>query len=250
VPDEIVRDLLQRSAISFVGTVQQLGVSTMSDIPVDDHTAVVVVDRVLHAPGAFAGLAGSHVTIQLAEGEVPAVGDQEAFFANAIAFGDTLAVAEVGRVPADEMSPHLGVTTAPGGERTVAELQASIETEDLARHASAADAVVLAVVVGLRKVGPAAQSEHDPDWWAATLRIDHAESGDVRDGEISVAYANSLDVRWRNSPKPKASQSGLWFLHRTEGAVAEIAPYYLAHAEDYQAVQQLDAIRSTGVSPS
>jgi hypothetical protein len=247
VTDDTVRDLLKRSGISFVATVQRLGVATMSDIPVDNHTAVVVVDRVLHAPPAFAGLAGSPVTVQLDVGEpLPQVGDQLAFFADAVAFGETLAVTEVGRISIPEMTPHLGAMAAPGGERPVADLQASIEADEVSQHAADADAVVLGVVAKLEKMGSRSLSEHDADWWVATLQIDHVERGEVPGQTVTVAYANSLDVRWRDSPKPKASQSGLWLLHRSEGAVADIAPFYLPHADDYQPVQTLDAIRAGG----
>jgi hypothetical protein len=244
--DDTVRDLLQRSGISFVATVQQLGAATMSDIPVDDHTAVVVVDRVLHAPPAFAGLVGSHVTVQLAEGALPAVGEQEAFFANALAFGQSLAVSEVGRVPAAEIAPHLGGRSAPTGERPIADLQASIEADRVSQHATDADAVVIGTVIKLEKVGPAMRSEHDPDWWVATLDVQHVERGDLPQGGVAVAYANSLDIRWRSSPKPKAGQGGLWMLHHSEGPVADIAPFYVPHPDDFQPVQTLDVIRSTG----
>jgi hypothetical protein len=242
--NDTVLDLLQRSGISFVATVEQLGAATMNDIPVNDHTAVVVVDRVLHAPPAFAGLAGSHVTVQLADGPLPAVGDQEAFFANALAFGQSLAVAEVTRLPAAEIAPHLGATAAATGEQPIADLEAAMKIRRINQHATDADAVIVGTVTKLEKLGEPALSEHDPDWWAATIEVHHIERGDAPSDEVTVAYPNSLDVRWRNSPKPKAGQGGLWLLHRSEGPVAELAPFLLQHPDDYQPVQTLDAIRS------
>jgi hypothetical protein len=244
--DDTVRDLLQRSGISFVGTVQQLGAATMNDLPIDDHTAVVVVDQVLHAPSAFASLAGTPVTVQLAEGPTPTVGDQYAFFANALAYGQSLALSEVGRVPAAEIAPHLGLGAAPTGERPIADLAASIEADRLSQHANDADAVVVGTVVGLEKAGPPASSEHDADWWVATIAVHHVEHGDVPQDTVRAAYANSLDVRWRNSPKPKAGQVGMWMLHRSEGPVADFAPFYLPHPDDFQPTQTLDTIRSAG----
>ena len=243
--DDVVRDLLLRSGISFVGTVQQLGAATMADLPVDDHTAVVVVDQVLQAPPAFAGLAGSHVTVQLAAGDLPDVGNQYAFFANALAFGDSLAVTEVGRVSESGIAPHLAVSNAPDGEQPIASLQAGIDADRLSAHADAAAAVVVAGVTKLEKVGPSIRSEHDPDWWVATLQVHHIERGTVPD-VLTVAYANSLDVRWRRSPKPRAGQSGLWLLHNSIEPVSQYAPYYLPDPEDYQPVQSLDAMRAAG----
>ncbi len=243
--DDVVRDLLLRSGISFVATVQQLGAATMADLPVDDHTAVVVVDQVLQAPPAFAGLAGSHVTVQLTRGELPEIGAQYAFFANALAFGDSLAVAEVGRVSEAGIAPHLAVTNSATGELPIADLQAGIEFDRLSTHAASAAAVVIATVTKLEKAGPSVRSEHDPDWWIATLEVHHTERGNVPD-VVTVAYANSLDVRWRRSPKPRAGQSGLWLLHNSIDVVRQYAEYYLPDAEDYQPVQSLDAMRSTG----
>ena len=244
--DDTVRDLLQRSGISFVGTVQQLGAATMTDVPIDDHTAVVVVDQVLHAPSAFAQMAGTLVTLQLAEGPTPAVGDQYAFFANALAYGQSVALSEVGRVPAPEIAPHLGLEAAASGERPIADLAASIEADRLSQHAADADAVVVGTVTGLAKAGQPVSFEHDADWWVATIDVHHVEHGDVPPDSVNVAYANSLDVRWRGSPKPKAGQSGVWMLHRSVGPVAEFAPFYLPHPDDFQPTQALDAIRSEG----
>ena len=105
---------------------------------------------------------------------------------------------------------------------------------------------VVGTVTGLAKAGPPVSFEHDADWWVATIDVHHVEHGDVPQGSVNVAYANSLDVRWRGSPKPKAGQSGVWMLHRSVGPVAEFAPFYLPHPDDFQPTQVLDAIRSAG----
>ena len=98
-------------------------------------------------------------------------------------------------------------------------------------------------VVGLEDVLEPVISEHDPDWWRATIDVSHVEKGDVQTGPLPVLYANSLDVQWRLSPKPKASQEGLWILHATEGDQREAAPFGIPHPEDYQPVQSLDDLR-------
>ena len=96
MPDNNITDLLQRSAISFTGTVERLGVSNVPELStIDDHTGVVLVDRVLHSPPAFAHLAGTQVTVQFsADAGLPAVGQRFAFFANGLVFGADLAVME------------------------------------------------------------------------------------------------------------------------------------------------------------
>lgn len=250
MPDDVVRDLLQRSGISFIGTVQQLGAATMSDLPVDDRTAVVLVESVLHAPAAFSQLAGSQVTVQLAANAPRlTVGDRYAFFANALAFGVSLAVSELGRLPTSAILPHLMASRAATGETPIGDIQAQLETQQLQQHADDADAVVVGQVSKLERARPGRLSEHDPDWWLATLEVHHAERGNIAPGHLTLLYANSLDVSWRAAPKPRAGQSGLWLLHATEGDLRGLAQYFLPHPEDYQPLQSLDQIRAGRAEP-
>jgi hypothetical protein len=72
--------------------------------------------------------------------------------------------------------------------------------------------------------------------------------GTEANGSVRVLYANSLDVRWRRSPKPKAGQGGLWLLHKTTGDRAELAPFELMHAIDVQPSLQLDLLRERGIA--
>ena len=63
MPDNNITDLLQRSAISFTGTVERLAVSNVPELTtVDDHTGVVLVDRVM--PRAEVGAGGVHRHLQ------------------------------------------------------------------------------------------------------------------------------------------------------------------------------------------
>ena len=244
MPDEAIIRLLRQAPFSFVGTVEHLAAATMTGVLIDDRTAVVRVDRVLHSPDAFATLDGQRITVRLvADREPPAVGDTAAFFVEGLAFGESVAVAELGRLPVDEVEPHLTRAMEAGESQVFADLQQQIETDHLRDHASRADAIVLGRVVKLEQALPMGYSEHDPEWWLATLEVHHVERGAVEAGQIAVLYANSLDVRWRAAPKPKASQSGLWILHATEGHLAGVAPFQIIDPEDYQPVQRLDALR-------
>lgn len=59
-----------------------------------------------------------------------------------------------------------------------------------------------------------------------------------------MLYPNSRDFRWFRAPKPQASQEGMWFLHATEGALAEWAPFQILHPDDYQPVQKLETLQA------
>jgi hypothetical protein len=239
--------LLSEAAFGFVGTIERLGASTAEGVAADERTAVVRVDRVLQAPPAFSRLAGTSVTLQLLpDAEPPAVGSSFVFFANGLAFGADIALSEVGRQPVEELEPHLETLAAPGAAAPFDALQLGVVAARLREHAATAVAVVLARVVGLERASGAPVREHDPDWWRATLHVTHAERGDVQDdSEVKTLYANSLDVQWRDSPKPKASQTGLWLLHATEGELTELAPFQIPHPEDLQPVQNLELLRGS-----
>src|SRR2546423_4308068 len=111
--DAAISDLIRQAPFSFVGTIEQLGATTMTNIAIGERTAIVHVDYVLHAPPAFAGLQGQRVTLQLAaDKDLPTVGDRAAFFAEGLAFGESLAVAEVGRLPVDAVEPYMSAAMA------------------------------------------------------------------------------------------------------------------------------------------
>jgi hypothetical protein len=125
-----------------------------------------------------------------------------------------------------------------------ADLRGQMRGEKLRRHATAeSDAVIVGRVVKVEKAAAGTASEHDPDWWRATIVVQHVERGSVGKGPVQVLYPNSADVRWHKVPKPKPSSEGVWMLHATAGALRDAAPYQIVHADDYQPVEQLDAIR-------
>lgn len=245
--DEAIVDLLRRAPISFVGTVEHVGAATMTGLPIDERTAVVHIDHVLHAPEALSRLDGHRATVQLDAGSEPMQpGESAAFFAEGLAFGETVALREVGRLPVADVEPHVAAAGERGERGAFEPLRRSLSAEDLRGHASAAEAVVVGEVVGLQSAAgqEGAVSEHDPDWWTATIAVQHVERGDLQPGQVTVLYPNSRDVRWSHVPKPRPSEYGVWILHATEGDLARIAPYQIVHVDDRQPLQSLDVLRA------
>jgi hypothetical protein len=242
--DQAITELLAKAPFAFVGTVEHLGASTMSSVEIHERTAVVHVDHILHSPPAFSTLAGQLITVQLSEDEdPPAVGESWAFFTEGVAFGESVVVAEAGRLPVDQVEPQVTASFEAGEQQAFSSLQREVDQERLRQHAAQAAAIVVGRVVALARAGGAVVSEHDPDWWKATIDVYHVERGNVEPGELTFLYANSLDVRWHTAPKPKASQGGLWILHSTEGPMRELAPFQILHPEDFQPLQELDVLR-------
>lgn len=255
MPDgDLVADLLRRSEFVFEATVDGRGKSTVSGIPVDDHTVIVSVDRVLHGPAAFARVAGSQVTVQLLAGSpIPADGERTVFFTSAVAFGEGIAVAEVGRTDPDTPGPvamAAGIPATvlgarPGRPHPVLEVAQRLGDERLAAHADEADAVVIGRVVAVERVGPASRSEHDPEWWRATIDVEHTEKGEISD-QVQVLFPNSSDVHWARIPKPHPGQEGLWLLHATPTAQESLGPFSLLDADDVQPSDHIDIVRRAG----
>ncbi len=254
MPDEDVDDLLRRSQFVFEATIDEGGRSTVADIPVDDHTVVARVERVLQSPAALARVAGSQVTVQLVEGSpVPAPGERTVLFTSTLAFGEGIALREVGRTAPDIPGPTIMAAglapTLPGARagraHPVLEASQRLADEGLRNHAAVAAAVVVGTVTGIEKAGPFVPSEHDPDWWRATIQVDHVERGDVGE-RVAVLFPNSADVMWSGVPKPLAGQHGLWLLHGTSGADAELAPYALLDSDDAHPADNLDRLRPEG----
>jgi len=210
------------AALAFVGTVQSLGQSPEPGVAADERTALVHVEQALQAPPSVDISPGSAVVVQLAaDAPVLEPGERATFFAEPLVYGNTLVVREVDRRGEGEPARTAAAAATP-------------EEDAVLEHARAADAVVRAQVTALRAAGGNPQHEHDPQWWIATFDVDVVAQGDIEEGEAEVLYANSLDRRWRRSPKPKAGEGGMWILHRTEGELTALAPWRLEHPEDLQ----------------
>jgi len=246
--DDNIKQLLQEASFSFIGTVIQFGAATMTDIPLDDHTAVVNVDHVLDAPPAFANYDGHRVTVQFKKDvDPPAVGQALALFTQGVAFGESITVQEIGRLPVEDVEPQASAALSAGLKAGAFQgIRRDMNHERLRRHAGIGQAVIVGRVSKVEKAVPSIASEHDPDWWKATIDVHHVERGDVTAGAVEVLYPNSKDIRWYKIPKPAPSQEGVWILHATTGTLRDFAPYQLIHPDDYHPVEDLDAIRGTG----
>jgi hypothetical protein len=250
-PDELA-ELLRRSQFVFEATVQQHQQATMSDVDVGPSTVVVRIDQVLQAPAALSRAAGSRATVQLLEGEpVPAIGERLTLFTSAVAFGEGIVLAEVGRAEPEtlgEVAVAAGAPAAvpgarPGRPHPVLETAQRLDDERLRAHMDDAAAVVIGRVVALERVGPAGRSEHDADWWRATIQVEHVEKGDVPD-QVQVVFANSTDTHWARLPKLRAGEEGLWLLHATDEDQADLAPFMLRDTDDAHPADHLDRLRT------
>jgi hypothetical protein len=244
--DAAVSDMMSRAQFVIEATVQSAGRSTVPDIPVDDHTVVFKIDRVLHSPTALARSAGLDITVQLAAGSpVPAVGEQVTLFTTPVAYGAGIAVAEVGRVALGAAGEPSTIAEGFGARRSrlhpTLGLAQQLEEQRLREHAAIADAIVIGRITQLEKAEGPALGEHDPDWWVATVAVDHLVKGPEAN-TVRFVFPNSRDVRWAGAPKPTAGEVGIWLLHTATGDAAALAAYSLLDADDMQRPDELDRL--------
>ena len=252
--DPEVLDLLRRSQFVFEGSVTGVERSTVPDIAADHDSVVLKVDRVLHSPAALSKLTGSEVTVQLLPGSARlGLNETTVLFTTAVAFGQGILVAEVGRTTPEivgGMSMAAGAMAVLPGARSgrahpVLDAAHELADEQLRGHFDDVAAAIIGRVVSLQKAGPVVANEHDADWWKATIKVDHVEKGTVA-GRVGVLYPNSSDVQWARVPKPRAGQDGLWLLHDTPPERVDLAPYSLLDADDLKPTDHLDRLAGGG----
>jgi hypothetical protein len=60
---------------------------------------------------------------------------------------------------------------------------------------------------------PTRISEHDPIWHEAVVHVESVEKGSTRQKQVVVRFPGSNDVRWRNHPKFRPGQQGVFLLN-------------------------------------
>lgn len=232
-----------QASFIFRGTVERLDASTLA-VPIEGRTAIVRVDQTLQAPPDFGDHSGTLVTVLLAEGDEPQVGQAAVFFTNGWLYGESLAVVEVSRQAA---------AGAPAGPAPPEGLMGSIadaQNRELAERVNGADLIVAGRVQGLSKIATQeAQppiSEHDPDWWEAEIEVREALAGQPEGKTVRMVFPNSQDVQWYAAHKPHPGQARIFLLRRGEHPAAPPEALTALHPLDVHRTEQdkLEVIRN------
>jgi hypothetical protein len=223
--------LAEEARFVFIGTVQKLGAATMDDVPIDDRTAVVRVDEVIHAPDVLTYYAGHDITVQVGGRKRVQAGQQAKFYTNGWLFGDSVAVESIDhedvKRPAAAASREIGDPVRRLGQRdlqgrfadaalVVSGRVTSVRVPDDVVAARSARGVDAPAVVGRI-------SEHDPDWRIADVKVDEVHKGTHPRDTVSIRFPSSEDVMWHDAPKFHPGQEGFFMLHKTDEAVGKKA---------------------------
>jgi hypothetical protein len=221
----------------FRGVVSRAG-ATMPEVPMTAGTVVVEVAEVLQAPADLKDLAGAEITVQLRQPGSPGIGEQAVFSTEGWLYGSSIAVRELA---------HQDARTAVAMREELS--QAAHDREDglLRERIAQATLVLSGRVVGLkeaRRVLDTRVSEHDAQWWEATIAVQTVEKGEYEGDMVKVLFPASDDVMWYAVPKLRAREEGLWFLR--PGGVTEVDPeaFAILSPLDMQRKDELQRVRA------
>jgi hypothetical protein len=200
----------------FKGTIQKLDASALAQIPRDEPTAIVHVDEILHAPPALAKTLGKAITVKLAKGAKPKVGEQVLFHANGWLFGDTVAVESVKQEKPAQTKTMLAERASDPArnlanrelQNRVADAEMVVEGEVSSIHLPQAQS--FAAIRTAQSARPV--SEHDPKWREAVINVGAVHKGDPGTKQVVVRFPSSTDVQWHRAPKFRPGDRGVWLL--------------------------------------
>jgi hypothetical protein len=208
VPDE--------AKFLFKGTVRKLGATALAQVPKGEETAIVRVDEVLLAPPALAKTVGKEITVKLAKGAKPKVGDQVLFHANGWLFGKTVAVESVKQeAPAQAKAIMAGRTADPTRNLKDRELENRVASADMVVEGEVSSVhLPESEMAATWAAGPSRPvSEHDPKWREAVVTVKTVHKGEPTTKQVVVRFPSSMDVQWHLAPKFHAGDRGVWVLH-------------------------------------
>jgi hypothetical protein len=228
--------LLERSRFVFRGTVTKLGASNVKLLHPSDKTAVVRVEDVYRGNEATNHLQGREVTVLLRRVVGDEAGKTLIFFSNGFLFGENVAVREVERRDPSAQTDTLLAR--------IPEFELDMGSRPLAERVGGAEAVIIGKVVGLREESRKGfRSEHDPDWWVATVQVTSSVRGRKLEGSVEVLFANSRDIAWYESPKFRAGNFGIISLRKEKVADLEKEYYVATHPLDLLPLDRLGEVK-------
>ena len=239
-------DTIQRSSFIFAGTVTAPTGSSLRVLPARPGLAVVLFERGFLINPMLGKLDGRPITVRLAQEGAGASavrsGQRLLFFTTAWVHGEQIAVSELARLPADEKT-----------EQEVTQILASLPEHHLRERIAAAVLIVRGVVSKIERAAdvPEPISEHAARWMRAWIEVAEVLKGVLSPadipgiaakGTVALFFPGSGDRAYRDIPRPKHHQSGVFLLHPGRPPLPKEALVALDPA-DIQSDNQLATVR-------
>ena len=209
-------DVTDDAKFLFKGTIHKLNASNLAQVPKNEPTAIVRVDEILHAPPVLAKTLGKEITVKLAKGTKPKVGEQVLFHANGWLFGETVAVESVKQEKPAQTKTMLAERASDPArnlvnrelQSRVADAEMVVEGEVSSIHLPQAESLAAAMTAQSAKP----VSEHDPKWREAVINVGVVHKGNPETKQVVVRFPSSTDVQWHRAPKFRTGDRGVWLL--------------------------------------
>jgi hypothetical protein len=214
----------------FRGTIEAVGSATMPEITDVSNCIVVKVTDVISAPPGFTDWQGKSITVSVKQPGRQKPGNDRIFYTNGWLYGKSMATLEIASQDSKEISrDQVLANLSQKQDRTIRERVRSTE---------------LIVSGQITQVGEPTKgkldSEHDPYWTTAVIRIDSIEKGRHQGPTVTFLFASSMDVMWENAPKFKTGDKGVWLLRRT----GQEPTFKVIDKSDYFPPERLTYVRS------
>jgi hypothetical protein len=237
-----VHDLTNAAGFVFEGNVEQLGASATAGFLASAETVIVRVTKILKSPEALALFNGQRITVELKPSVTLQDGQPVVFFTHGIYYGDGLVVRELANIPPEAtMEAQLNSAAQAGADSELTQRLAQAELV-IAGVASAPKRYVVAAAAAPPTARPV--SEHDADWWVATVTVDSVEKGAHSGPTREILFAHSQDIAWYNSPKVKAGDRGVFLLHARDHMCNAVPGRAVIHPLDFQPMEQTGRVRA------
>lgn len=228
-------ETVNQSGFIFVGKLKALNSATATAAR-DANSAVFTVEQVLEALPPVGNPTGQDVTVRLRDSQKFKPGDRVILFTYVQSAGATLGLVEVASEAAEN---------AADVQTRIRAARQTIADRALAARLTSAELVVVGTF-GEAKPTEAArnpESEHDPLWWRAPIRVQSVEKGEAPKGSVYANFATNVDYLWALAPKPKAGQYGIYLLQPDTEKRFRVSGLFLIDPQDALPVSDLERVQ-------
>jgi len=197
----------------FLGTVA----APSGDKTSPEEGVLVTVNEIYFQKGKFENQAGRQVEVIGATARLQEKA-RYVFYADPVRFGQRITVQLV------DLAEAPGAAAGQQNARLKQDLGDAYARREIAERVALAPLIVLGTVTDVRPLerARAGESEHDPQFQIARLRIERALKGKPAAAEVEFVFAASKDVQWYGAPKFRPSTRGVFLLQRPDEAVARL----------------------------
>jgi hypothetical protein len=220
----------------FLGTVTAPSDSKTSP----DAGTLVTVNEIYFQKGTFEDQRGKQVEVLNAPAAL-AANARYVFYTEPVRFGQRIVVRVI------DVAQATDTATAQQAAGMKQDIGAAFVQREIEERATLAELVLVGTVTAVRPLarGRAPESEHDPQFHVARLRVERELKGKTASAEIEFVFAASKDVQWFRAPKFRQGTRGVFFLQPPSEEVVRMgverraARYTLLHPLDYRPVADI-----------